>query len=102
MVSADEIGNVEALAIQQVKQAEIEGEKKGKEEAQKLLSKMRDLAQNNKESKSEVNLLQAKFEQTSGQVTKIITNFNKVHNDLLQLKDQYTKQKEESLLNLSI
>jgi len=82
LVSADEIANVEAVALEQVKAAEQAGEKKGLEEATRLISKMKDNAKINKTGDDEVALLQAKFKSTSTQVSNIINNFSKVHNDL--------------------
>ena len=45
-----------------------------------------------KDSKDEIALLQQRFEKTSGQVKMIITNFQKVHDDLLMLKDEYLQK----------
>lgn len=77
-------------AIDKVKIAEEEGEKKGLENAQKLIKKQE--SQSLEQSEADVKNLEAKFQSTSGKVNSIIDNFQKVHSDLQTLKDQYAVQ----------
>ena len=74
-------------AIEKVKAAEQAGEKKGLENAQKLLQKAQ--TQSLEQSEADVVHLKQKFQSTSQQVQTIIQNFQQVHNDLKALQGEY-------------
>lgn len=77
-------------AIDKVKEAEEQGEKKGLAEAERMIKKQEN--QSFEESEADMKHLQTKFEKTSVKAKSIIANFQKVHSDLQALQQQYAQQ----------
>lgn len=91
------ISKEEKEALDKVNKAKEQGEKIGAEAAAKLLqqAKGQSLEENTKQFQS----LKTKLKDTSQQVLDIVQNFQRVHTDLQDLKEEYIQQKLQELDN---
>lgn len=85
----------EKEALDQVNKAKEEGEKNGAEAAAKMIEQAKD--QSLEEDTKQFQQLKKKLKNTSQQVQDIVSNFQRVHTDLQDLKEEYIQQKLQEL-----
>lgn len=84
----------EKKAQKVVKEAEEKGENMGKAAAKKLMKSIK--TQSRTESLNQILSLEKKFKSTSQQVEDIIKNFEGVHKEMAEIKQEYIQQIQES------
>lgn len=82
-------------AIDKVDKAKQEGEKIGAEAAQKMIEQAKEQSQ--EENNKQFEQLKSKLQSTSKQVLDIVQNFQRVHTDLQDLKEEYIQQKLQEI-----
>lgn len=89
------ISKEEKDALDKVNKAKEQGEKIGAEAAAKLLQQAK--GQSLEENTKQFSQLKKKLKDTSQQVLDIVQNFQRVHTDLQDLKEEYIQQKLQEL-----
>ena len=85
----------EKEALDKVNKAKDVGEKIGSEAAKKMLSQAK--GQSIEENSKQFDQLKDKLQSTSKQVLDIVQNFQRVHTDLQDLKEEFIQQKLQEL-----
>lgn len=92
-VKTQEEKKAEEIAIRKVTKATIEGFKKGEEASLKLHADAKH--QSVEKTVDQISNLKNKFDTTKSQVVAIVSNFGKIHNELIELKKEYLQEKSQ-------
>lgn len=84
----------EKKAVKVVKAAEAKGESMGKLAAKKLMKNIK--TQSREQSLNQILTLEKKYTSTSQQVEDIIKNFEGVHKEMAEIKQEYIQQIQEN------